>query len=90
MNVSGMILRRTGQCNRCGACEKPKCQHWSMTNGISTCDTYGHGDYIDKRCYVFPDSPFCYVVRQGICGYEFIPTNEKDADRFNRLMKKWR
>lgn len=34
----GVDYIRTGQCNRCGACEKDNCPHLSWKEGLATCD----------------------------------------------------
>lgn len=41
---------RTGKCKRCGACEKKKCPHFSMVNGLATCDVYEKRDEVCQLC----------------------------------------
>ena len=78
---------RIGECKRCGECEnKPKpCPHFSMKDGLATCDTYGTGDYIKFNCEKFPDNPFCRVVREGICGIKFVLVNKADEQKYKEL-----
>jgi len=87
----GVNFHRTGICKRCGKCEKKSkpCVHLSFQNGLATCDTYGSGDYLEKRCDVFPDNPFCRVVKDGICGFKFIPVSEADEERYKELLSRW-
>jgi hypothetical protein len=49
--------------------------------------TYGEGDYLEWRCDVFPDSPFCDVVRKKICGYSFEPVTEDGARMYMKILK---
>jgi len=86
----GIRYEKTGKCLRCGKCEKKNCPHFSMVGGLATCDTYEYGDYIEKRCHVFPDSPFCEVVRKGICGYKFKPVTDEDIKKHREYLKIWR
>lgn len=82
-------FHRRGSCKRCGACERKKCPHLSIQNGLATCDTYGTGDYLERNCNVFPDHPFCRVVLEGICGFKFIPVTEEDSSRYKEFIEKW-
>jgi len=54
----GIHFIRTGECKRCEACEKLSCPHFKMVDDLATCLTYGKGDYLEKKCYEFPDNPF--------------------------------
>lgn len=92
IRIHNITFHRTGECRRCGECEnKPKpCTHFKMVEGKATCDTYGTGDYLEKRCNVFPDNPFCRVVLNGVCGFEFVPVTKADAKRYKEAKKKWR
>jgi hypothetical protein len=89
IKVHGIKFIRSGECKRCGACEKPNCEHLTWEDGLATCKTYGKGDYLEWRCDVFPDSPFCGVVRKGICGFTFEPVTEEDAKKYRDCLKKW-
>ncbi len=89
--IHGIKFRIAGKCRRCGECEKKPtpCEHLSFENGLATCDTYGKGDYLEKRCDVFPDSPSCRVVREGICGIKFIPVGKESKKKYQEAMLKW-
>ena len=84
---NGIGFNRTGECKRCGECEKRHCSHFSMEGGLATCDTYGKGDYLERNCERFPDSPFCRVVQEGKCGYIFIPITDEDIEKYKILME---
>jgi hypothetical protein len=86
----GINFIREGECKRCGACEKPSCPHFRMIDGLATCLTYGKGDYLKRKCYQFPDNPFCRVVREGICGFKFTPATPADEKKYKEYLKKWR
>src|SRR5210317_1181619 len=90
IRVHNINFIRYGSCKRCGACEKPDCPHLTLEDGLATCMTYGKGDYLEWRCNVFPDSPFCRVVREGICGFTFEPLTEEDAEKYGHCLKTWR
>ena len=80
---------RSGKCKRCGACEKSSCPHLTWEDGLATCKTYGKGDYLEWRCDVFPDGPFCKVILEGICGYKFEPLTEDDDKKYQECIKVW-
>ena len=84
---NGIEFYRTGECKRCGACEKKHCAHFSMEGGIATCDTYGKGDYLERNCERFPDNPFCRVVQEGTCGYRFEPITDEDVRKYDILVE---
>lgn len=85
----GIEFIRHGECKRCGECEKHDCKYLTWEDGLATCLTYGKGDYLEWRCDVFPDSPFCRVVREGICGFTFEPVTEEDAEKYQQYLKIW-
>jgi hypothetical protein len=37
VSMHGVKYYRTGSCNRCGACEKDKCPHFSMADELACC-----------------------------------------------------
>ena len=86
----GITFIRKGKCKRCGACEKSTCPHYIMVNGKATCQTYGRGDYLEWKCNVFPDNPFCRVVREGICGFKFTPATNDDILKYREYLRTWR
>jgi hypothetical protein len=85
--IHGIDFHVTGQCKRCGECEKKDCSHFSMENGLSTCDTYGEGDYLRKKCYEFPNGPLARVVRGGTCRFKFAPVTEEDKKKYEMLLE---
>ena len=50
INSNGINFIREGYCKRCGACEKPKCPHFKMVDGLATCDIYKNREGICKIC----------------------------------------
>jgi hypothetical protein len=76
-----------GKCERCGACEKPNCPHFTWEDGLATCKVYGRKEYFELNCHVFPNSPFCDVVRKGICGYTFEPVTEDGARMYRKILE---
>ena len=84
---SGIKFFLRGECKRCGACEKPNCPHLTWEDGLATCKTYGKGDYLEWNCHVFPNSPFCDIIQDGICGYTFEPVTEEDAKLYEILLE---
>lgn len=82
----GIDFIREGKCKRCGACEKPNCPHLTWEDGLATCKTYGKGDYLEWNCHVFPNSPFCDVVRKGICAYTFVPITKEGAELYEKML----
>jgi len=78
-----------GECKRCGACEKPSCPHLTWEDGLATCKVYGEKEYFELNCHIFPDSPFCDVILDGICGFKFVPVTEDDAKKYNKCLEVW-
>ncbi len=78
---------RHGSCKRCGACEKPSCPHLTWKDGLATCEVYGEKEYFELNCHVFPDSPFCDVVLDGICAYTFEPVTAYDAELYEEMLE---
>jgi hypothetical protein len=83
----GIEFIRHGSCKRCGVCEKPKCPHLMWENGLATCKTYGSGDYLKWNCHVFPNSPFCDVVRKRVCAYTFEPITKDGARLYEEMLR---
>lgn len=48
--VHGVTFERTGKCKRCGQCEKKDCPHFSIKNGLATCDIYNKRNEVCKSC----------------------------------------
>jgi hypothetical protein len=48
--VHGVTYIRSGNCRRCGACEKDTCPHFSMVDGLSTCAVHGKKTQICEQC----------------------------------------
>jgi hypothetical protein len=82
----GIDFIRCGSCKRCGACEKPSCPHLTWEDGLATCKTYGKGDYLEWNCHVFPNSPFCDVILDGICAYTFEPVTEDGTRMYEEIL----
>lgn len=89
IRVHNIDFIRSGECKRCGACEKPDCPHLLWEGGLATCKTYGTGDYLEWNCDKFPDNPFCRVIFDEICGYEFEPVTEVDKEKYLHCLKTW-
>ena len=85
---NGIEFIRHGACKRCGACEKPNCPHLVWEDGLATCKTYGKGDYLEWNCHVFPNSPFCDVVVDEICGFKFEPVTDEDARMYEEILSR--
>ena len=77
---------RHGKCKRCGACEKPNCPHLTWEGGLATCKVYGEKEYFELNCHVFPNSPFCDVILDGICAYTFEPVTEEGARMYEEIL----
>jgi len=48
--VHGVKYIRTGQCNRCGECEKSACPHFAFINGLASCSVYDKREKICESC----------------------------------------
>lgn len=46
----GVNYIRSGQCNRCGACEKPNCPHFSFDGELAVCDVYEKREEVCESC----------------------------------------
>ena len=88
IEIHGIKFIRHGSCRRCGACEKPSCPHLTWEDDLATCLTYGKGDYLEWNCHVFPNSPFCDVVRLGVCAYSFEPITEDGSRVYYQILNK--
>lgn len=89
IRVHNINFIRYGSCKRCGACEKPDCPFLIWEGELATCTTYRKGYYWQFDCDKFPTSPYCDVVRKGICGYKFIPATEEDVKKHKERLKRW-
>jgi hypothetical protein len=54
--VHGVNYIRTGQCNRCGACEKDTCPHYSFTDGLATCAIQSRKNDVCEKCSNDPEA----------------------------------
>lgn len=78
--VHGITFIRSGECSQCGACgcDRDGCPHFMIKQGTPTCKIYSKRDQYcnvcgmtHQGCIDFPDNPWIYVVRDGICAYTF-------------------
>ena len=78
--VHGITFIRSGECSQCGACgcDRDGCPHFMIKQGVPTCKIYTKRDQYcnvcgmtHQGCIDFPDNPWIYVVRDGICAYTF-------------------
>ena len=61
--VHSVAFHRSGECNRCGACncEKLNCRHFSWDEkGLVTCDIHDKKTEVCKECTNDKDA-FCYM-----------------------------
>lgn len=63
--VHGVNYIRTGQCNRCGSCEKSTCPHLSWKDGLASCDVQAKKEEICISCSTDKDSYFYNPKRQA-------------------------
>lgn len=84
--VHGVSYIRTGQCLRCGECEKPTCPHFSWQEGLATCAIQQTKDAV---CKYFPSHPFLRVIKEGLCGYSLTPATEEDRIKHQKLVEAW-
>lgn len=72
--VHGIPFHRIGECKRCGSC----CGVCEYLNEDGSCLTYpecpAYNNDLRER---FPDHPWLRVIREGVCGYQFVRLTEE-------------
>ena len=83
LKVHGIEFIRYGSCHQCGACgcNKEPCPHHYMKDGLHWCAIYDERENTEyANCILFPDNPWVWMVRRGICGYHFRRVDGESMD----------
>ena len=83
----GIGFVRTGECSQCGACGCEPCPHLGYKHKKPVCEIYEtRGDLCSQcgtthqGCIDFPDNPWIYNVRDGVCAFSFERQDSGDMD----------
>jgi len=85
----GINFIRSGGCIQCGecGCERDACPHFEYKKGVPSCKVYTRRDQYcntcgktHQGCIDFPDNPWVWVCRDGICGYAWEREDSGDMD----------
>ena len=81
--VHGITFYRSNKCNQCPGIHPPPCgcgdcPHYAVKDGLNVCLIYEfREEYCETcgmnhaHCIGFPDNPWVWVVRDGLCSYDF-------------------